>query len=302
MGLLFVIALIGSAASNSRDPVSMYIRRGQYRMAVQNIFRRLEGSPDDPELYSMLGLAWSRSGYMADAVGAFQLCGGGEHYEDEGLEAHANALRELGDPEAASELRRQKLLDPNLSEGRMVRVYIGLVDDARAAGDLDGALHWVEEAEAVYPRAPIVQAAVADIMMDIGDYEAADVALWESAQLGATRRGIISQARRSLSLGNYLSAETYLEDARALNSPNNALAALRAEVQRLQGFPEDAAEILNRSRWELTEDPMILAIRIRVAVDLGDIEAAKVEADRARAIYSENKDVQYSLEYLAAAL
>ena len=71
----------------------MLIRRGQYRLAVTMASKLMVEQPDNPDLYAALGIAWAKNTFYADALGAFALSMGSSYYEEQGIEAHADALR-----------------------------------------------------------------------------------------------------------------------------------------------------------------------------------------------------------------
>ncbi len=288
--------LIGSAWARSSDGVEMMIRRGQYRVATQNANRALQASPDDVELHAAIGIAWSKAGYFADAAGAFKLCAGSTLYEDKGLEAHADQIRAMGDGQGAAALRLQRLLDAEISDFHAMKVWMGVVDDLRMDGDLVGAEDAAYQALSLFPRSPMALAMLADVYMDAGELDEADAALWMAAQQGDTARGFITQARRELIDKDYAAAEAVLESARKLRTPTLRLAVMRAEVKRQQGNAHGALEILERARWQLTEHPEMLAVRIMTLTDLGYPDAAEFAA-RAQLIYPNNPLIEEAIAY-----
>lgn len=257
--------------------------------------------PDNPELYAALGVAWAKNSFYADALGAFALSMGSSYYEEQGLEAHADALRALGEGEAAAALRQEFLVSVYANEGRMLRVLLGSADDLRSVGDFEGAAELIDEAESVYPRSPMVHAVRAELLMDVGDLDAADATLALMNRQGGTSRGSAALARRALMVDDYDAAHAALEGARKFRTPTQRLASLRAEVLRLKGDPHSAAEVLERTRWQAIESPELIQVRLKVYADLEDTASAAVWEQMARIRYGENHLVQDGLSYLESS-
>lgn len=299
--LVLGLILCGSGAWAAPD-LSGLVRRGQYRLAVNKALALLARDPDDADLYAVLGVSWSKAGYFPDAAGAFPLSLGSAYYEDQGIEAEADQLRAMGRGREAAALRVQRLLDPSLNLGREVRVWLGMVDDLRAAGDLNGALDVVAMCLAIYPASPMVHATVADVHLDAGDREEADTELILADSLGATMRGHVVHARTALLDGDLDQAALWLDDARMFQNRTRRLAALRAEVLRRQGDPAGAEELLEQPNWVRSEDPEIVAVRILVHTDLGDRAGAEDWARLGREVYADNPEVSAALAYMAQRL
>ena len=292
-----LMGLTGIVQAQGVGSVGMFIRRGQYRLAVQNINHQLEKTPDNIELFAMLGTAWSKMGHSTDALVMFQLCPGSVYYEDQGLDAHADALRSLGEGEAAASLRLQRLLTSGLDEGRQLRILLWAADDLRAAGDYSSALEVAYRAEALFPRSPMVFAILADIWMDAGDLDKADAAIWATSLHGATSRGASVRARRAILDEDFTEASEILEAARIFRNPTSRLASLRAEVMRLQGDPHAAADILERNRWRMMEQPELIAARLRVYADLEAPALAESWVVLAEQHYGSNPEISAALAY-----
>ena len=281
--------------------VDLMIRRGKYRVAVQNISQQLTESPDDPELFALLGVAFARVGFPVDALVAFQLSLGSEYYEDQGLEAHADALRAIGKGEEAARLRLERLMGDNVSQVRALQILIGAADDLREAGDLDGTLEMLSRAEALYPRSATVFAVRAELYLDIGDIDAADAALRMGKWAGDSSRISTTEARMLLILGDTTAAHAVLEDARKYQRPTPVLASLRAEVLRQSGDPHAAADLLERNQWKNLESAGLIQARLKAYTDMGDAASVRYWAHLARSRYAENPQVRDGLNYLAAS-
>jgi hypothetical protein len=278
------------------DAALKLIRSGRYGHAVQMTSGYLYRHPDDIDATSLLGVAWERKGHTADALGAFALVGGGDLYEQIGLDAHANALRIHGEPLAASVLRHRCLVDETLSEGRYVRVYLGLAEDHLATGDPHGAESWALAALSIYPNAPLVHAALAEIAIYEGDFESADYHIFYGDMLGITGRGAAVAARRAILKGDVVEADRILEGARELRSVSLEVAALRIEVAHLLGEVEERDRLLRSTRWRDIETPALLLIRARVVISQGDLRAGQALLQRGHDLYPTNQEISALLQ------
>jgi tetratricopeptide (TPR) repeat protein len=291
----------GQAAAPAWVELAQLVRKSQYRQVVRRATALLEQDPDDVEVHAVLGVAWARAGYLADAVGAFALCGGSAYYEDQGLAAHADALAALGEPERAAALREQRLLDADLDEAREVRLLLNMADDHRLAGRPDRALDDAERALAVWPNAPATWAVMADAWLDLGQIAQAEEALWQSERMGATTRGALVAARLAVWQGDWKEALEQVDAAHDFRIGSVRPAALKAEVLRRMGDLDGALEVVERTNWRLTEDPEMLAARIRVRADRKEWAEADATAERAAALYPRHPEVQGALAHLRAA-
>ena len=276
------------------------LQTGRLRVVVQQASAQLERSPDNPELHALLGVAWSRLGYHADALGAFQLATGAAVYEERGLEAHATALRGAAGGAAAADLRLQRLLQP-LDTNTEHRVLMNAADDLRETGDLDGALALAEQGAGAFPDSGVMAALLADIYLDMGDLDAAHAELWRAearSRGGAGVRGSAAWVRLHLRDGDPIAATAMAKQGARGLSANARAVALYAESLRQLGEPEEARALLEKVRWRLTEEPDILAARLRVLTDLGELSEARELSARLDQIAGQLVVVQRSRAYL----
>jgi tetratricopeptide (TPR) repeat protein len=304
--LCLILLMTGRPVDAQRraSPIQQYallIRKSQYRQVVRQVNAQLEQNPDDPELQAVLGVAWGRAGYFADAAGAFALCAGSAYYEDQGLPAHADALAVLGEPLRAVALREQRMLSLDLDDTREVRLLLNMADDYRLAGRTDLALDTAERALAIWPNAPVTWAVMADVWLDLGRIDEAEEALWQAQLLGGTTRGALVAARLALWQGDPIEALAQAEAALDYNMGSVRPAAIKAEALRRQGDLDAALEIIERTNWRLTEDPEMMAARIRVRTDRREWSEASEAADRARAVYAHHPEVQSALVHFDRA-
>jgi hypothetical protein len=301
MHWLISMGVLGTAHAERLPHVEMLIRRGQYRLAVTAANALIDEQPDNADLYASLGIAWAKNSFYADALGAFSLSMGSSYYEVQGLEAHADALRAVGQGEAAAALRLEFRVNASASNGRLLRILLGAADDLRSVGDISGAAALLDEAESIFPRSPMLHAVRADLLMDTGELDAVDITLAHMKEMGETSRGAAVLARRALLAEDYAEADAALENARKFRTPTHRLASLRAEVLRLEGDPHSAAEVLERNRWQAIEAPELIQVRLKVYADLEDTTSAAYWEHMARSRYGENHLVQDGLSYLESS-
>ena len=301
--LLAALTLTNSAPAAPSPAVNtlmMLLRKGQYRMAIQNGSRALERDPDDINVLAAMAIGWSRAGYHSDALGAFALSRGAEVYEALGLEAEAESLGATGRADEAVALREQALLQAGLDETHEVRLLLGMADDYRWAGRPEEAIEAAERALAVWPQSSMVLAVIADAQLDRDDIADADATLGLAMSYGENTRTILVAARRALIADQPEEALIWAEAARDFRSGSVRLIALSAMAQRQAGRLEEARTTLERNKARLTEDPEILSARILVYTDLGELAVAREWAARAAAVYPGNVGVQRALAWLAA--
>ncbi|MEL6347283.1 MAG: hypothetical protein AAFV53_29475 [Myxococcota bacterium] len=280
--------------------LQMMIKSGRYRVAVDNASKQLDEDPDNPELHAAQGVAWSRLGYPADALGAFQFSGGAAFYEDVGIEAHATALREVGDGEAAVDLRSQRLVSSSLTDSREFRLWYNLIDDLRVAGRPEEALDSVAASLSIYPNAPATYAQLADCYYAMGFDEEGDAALWTSERLGGSQLTRILNIEHALANGDLMHADALSNNLRQFRVPDPRLLGLRVEVLRQMGDLDEAAALLERSRYRLTEAAEVLIARARVYRDLNDTVRYTQAVHRLSTVYGDHPDVKGVLAEMPA--
>ena len=280
--VLLSLASAAAAAGQADAGLRLLWQQRRPRTVVQNASQQLAAQPDAPEPMLWLGIAWSSLGHAPDAIGAFRLSPGGDLYEQQGLAAHATALRTLGDGRAAATLRRQGLTAP-LRPGAEAVVWQELVADLRIAGALFEAEDAALQALSLYPQGVVPHILLADVALDRGDLEAARGWLWLAERQGGSPRMPrlwAARMRCALLSGDADEIAEQRVAYGALRAPDSPEVALYAEVLRQQGEPLEALRLLTRSRMALSEAPEILSARVRVWADLYDWPAAALDRDR----------------------
>ena len=81
----------------------------RWYMAMKPLNEALAKNPDDLESRSMLAVLRARMGWFSEAMNEFGLSWGSDYYERQGLGAHADTLRAMGQYEEAAALRLDRL-------------------------------------------------------------------------------------------------------------------------------------------------------------------------------------------------
>jgi tetratricopeptide (TPR) repeat protein len=258
--------------------IQRMVRLGQYANASASIRTGLESNPQNADLHALAGTVFSRSGLYADALPAFLLAQESAFYESEGLYAHADALRETGSPEAAAELRSQRLLASGLDESRELIIGLGLVDDYIRAGDFDRADETLHYLHTLWPRSPALHGHMADYYLELGDLESADFHLWYVTEVLGLRlgmRGMFATYRIHLHHGDLSEAQRVLDEAMELHKKNLRLRARQAELYRLQGDSKNALEGLRAQRFWFQMHPEMRAVEALALYELGEMAEAR---------------------------
>ncbi len=288
---LWLLAGAGFAAPGAA--VLRAIRMKQYRLANIAIRDELDAIPDDADLHALHGLVLSHLGQYVDAASAFQFGLGSRYYERDGLEAHAETLRALGEGARAAELRRQRRLYEGTSDGRDLGLLLGMVDDYRSVGDLAAAEEAAWQALAVYPRSSAAHAFKADLALDRGEFADAEFHLWLAGLSGPPMvRSMLVEARLELALGNLQGATRCIDSALDKNPRNIQVRAWRVELLRQEGRLDEALALLSMKRYALQEYPQMLALEAMTCWDLGQRAEALELLARAEALYSAHADVR----------
>lgn len=296
-------AILGLAFATTAQALPLAIRglrRGMPHLAVGMIDEAMLTNPDEADLHSMLGSTWARLGWYADAEGCFRVESSGEWYELGGLTDHADALRELGYGHEAAALRLERRLV--VKEQSEMNLLLGAIDDLRYAGDLAAAEDVAWELAGLFPNSSVVNAYLADIMLDQGRTEEG----WYYAmralepETPAIRARMV-EVRLLVAEGDLVTAEANLATLADARGRSTRIAATRARVMRLQGRSRDALDLLDVRRWTQGEHPELLAVRIEALHDEGEHSEAKALLERAMAVYPTHPDVMLARAHVESA-
>ena len=184
----------------------------------------------------------------------------------------------MGRGDEAASLHRERLLQPDLSEGAQLTAVVATIQDYRSIGALDQAWELVYFGMAIRPSEPRLLAFAAEVALDEGDLARADAYIFlaerdESAS--PPQRLSMVQARRALAAQDPDLALAFLEESKQPRMSVPEAVGLRVAVLLALERPEDAMTVLSRVNLASREDPVLLAARARTELALGDLAAAE---------------------------
>jgi len=277
----------------------LFMRKGQYAMAIQALRPGIQEAPDDPELHALMGISQARMTFFADAVVSLDFAPGSSAYEGDGIDAHADSLRMVGQSARAAELHLAGLLAPRLSTQDELLLWVDLVDDHLYSGELEAAHEAAVQCLALRPRSGGAHAVMADVALASGDHEATRYHLWMSVQDGQqTLRAMWVEWRLALELGDVAMARAVVDEALTFRRRHPRVQAMQAETLRREGDPEAAMGVLDRPDNKLKEHPEILAVRVATLQDLGRADEASMLAAWVGAVYPTVPAVQAAVATL----
>ena len=295
--LVLLTLLVGLRSQAAFYPhITRSLRQGQNRQAIKFARLALEENPDDSELFAAMGVGFTRTGYFGDAIGVFAFAEGGDTYEASGLEAYADALRYTGEADKAIELRRERLVHADIQSQRELVVWLSLIDDHIAWGDLYGAEESALQALSLFPRSPVLHAYMAQLYACLGDIDNADFHQWMAERTQPTLRGLLVEARRCLGEGNLRCAEVAVQKGQKLRNKSVHLKAMQVEVLRQEGRLDEAMALLNQPKWRLHYYPDLRAAEALVKWDYGQHEESMELLENLLDLYPRDGHVQYAAE------
>jgi len=295
VALAFPLVLLQASPASAGVPplLARDLKRGQVRMAHRNAVDQLTTNPDDPDLHALFGAVLSKAGYYSDSVNAFTFAQGSEWYDVDGMPYHADALRHAGYGKEAALLRKVILDSGPKKSGWSITVLINLVDDYRAAKDMSAAWETADQLLGWYPGSPLTWATIADLYIDEGDLDSAWMALFEGDRMiGRTSfRTHLVRARLFLAEGLFEEAWAATEAVPRGRYRDYSFWAFKAEIQRQEGFPEDAVMTIEQDRFKYQNDPDMSLVLARSYRDMGDLDRAREIALEAARFYPARTDV-----------
>lgn len=289
----------GQDASAHVEAAYRAMKNGRHYRAVLALDDARRAGQRDPRVQELSGAAWASLGFYADALGAFRVASSGPYYEEFGVRAHADALRAVGEGEAAASLRRTLLVEP-MEEQQELALMLEIGDDYLLTGDGWGAEQVLLEAYAAFPRATAVHVSLAEAYALQGDEESAGFHLWmaDSAPVGVNFRELLYQARVELDAGRLHTAEELILKLTRRRQQNVTLLTMRCEMLVAQGTPDAAWALLENSYWREHGDPELSASRALVLDALGRRAEALATLQEGLDLYPSHP----SLQRAAAAL
>ncbi len=273
----------------------------QWRNALPGLREELTNNPDDAELHAYLAVASAKIGRYADALPAFENAEGSPYYESSGLDEHATTLRATGNFDQAIALRREALA-ASPTEVRRVSISFDLADDYRAAGDLYNAQQVAEYVLAATPGLEEAYALLADIAIDAGDLEEAELQLWFADLYGRrSARTRATRGRLQLAYGDDEAALAEVREGR-MRSRNHLPWAIQGEAMRRMGDPVGCLSLLDSGFLPDKDRPDMTAAKLACLASAGYLDEAEELRHWAVDVYPKDASVLAASKVLDLAL
>ncbi len=275
-----LVLLLAAAAPGKSDPsrptrALSLLRKGVLPPAALAAEAFLHQHPASADGLAIAGAIDARRGWGPEAAELLSDGAHGRWYREVGLSFHAEALAEAGRFGEAAALRRAALT-PFGGDGAWPDQAAALVDDHRMMGDLIGAEDALAAGLAVWPRAPVLLAAAAEIDLDAGDREGAARWLWLAEVDGDTSfRVRRTRARLARANGDLDLALQILLRLAKRRPRDPDLRALQAHVLCDQGDAPLAMLLLEQRRFEAFGHPVLHAAYGRALWLSGEADAAR---------------------------
>lgn len=279
------------------------LNQGRYRMAAEQARACLAEKPDSGRCQIILGRSLALAGDCEEGLEVLAGLRDRRAWSSSGALAEAICHIRAGNPSAATvALEEAVWLDPKDPEARyayaMHLVREGYVDEALEQ------IEAIEEVGADAGHLPLLARAWFALETDLIDPDGAIEELrraWTLAPAnGAGTQLHLLDGLRWLDLGDPFMAGPTIVEGLKLSLGHVRTIAWRAEAVRRQGYPVEAMLALTRPWVEESPNPISEAVRVRVLVDLGQLdEATQVAASLADPT---SRDAIASRWYLARAL
>ena len=277
--LLFLKAIQASPAEN-------FLKMGTPRLARQIAEKQLQKAPDQVKAHTMMGISQARLGLYSDALASFELSLGDESNIHR-YEFHADCLRALGRGGEAAALRSLLLYDPRIPLSAQVRIRSGVIDDHRSVGSFDLAFDAATELLSKHPNATLAYLMLAELWMDMGEFEEAEFYLWRASWKEYPLRGLQVEARWMLLQGYDEAALIQFRRAFQSVNSNSGLAYYAEALRRVEGA-EAARQLLERGKFIQNESPAVLQVRLSVYEELGLEAELSSLLERVQSLYPEH--------------
>jgi tetratricopeptide (TPR) repeat protein len=276
--LAAALALAAGPGRPGRHPSlalgEMAASKGQFAEA-ERIYRSiLAEEPGNARAASELGALYASQGRCADAAAMFDGIRAHRLFKADDFLAEGDCAMRIGDHAGAAERFEEAVaLSP-----RRTRGWVQLAVAREGMGDLEGALLALEELELVDRTQVDADYLRARLALGTPTFDVAYGALRRAEQDGEAGRiallARLLEAQADLLAGAPEAANRAVTEAIRLDRTYPPALVLRAEVARRLGNPSSAELVLQMPGARGVPGPLQLAVRARIAVDLGELDQA----------------------------
>lgn len=300
---IWLFGLAVSAAPAERIPglqrALLQVGKGHPRGVLPRLEAMLVEHPDHARLHAVAGIAYADVGLGPQAVALLETADSKTLPIKQSV-ALPDAYRDAGQPERAAALRWQSLVSGD-RQSRLVWTAARGAVDCLDAGDLDCAARFVSMGWAISPEVWALNALEAEIALQSGDLEAAEIALVVAERSsGRSAHRAVARTKLLISLGEFEEAALFATAAALELSHDVRLVAVTAEAWRRAGLPDQALATCRSKRFNWKGEVVHPALRreeVLALLALGEREEAEL---RAADLMAELPDHQAAAEVAAA--
>jgi len=269
--------------------LSMLLSRGRYRQAMMETTRQLAESPLDPDLHASRAVCCSEFGDYPCVQASLDLATGSEALPMQTVVAEADALRFLGEPEAAARIRRE-LVVSNPRPKRELATLTRLFGDHKQAGNLEGMWEVALESVALQDGTGVGYALLARTYAVMGDLDEAEAWIWIGYREPNPSSALaVAEAEVLMAAGETRAAVEVTDALRRKVLRNRALTAVRGRALLSDGELQAAVDMLDLRSWYLGDElwhPDLIAVQAVVFAHNGWEAPALDQIERLESAYS----------------
>ncbi len=294
VALVWIASAMAAAEPDIPRRTVAMLHRGRTDMVFRYVQEQNKLNPGDQDVCVLEGAAHAVDREYVEAIALLERCQGSPFYEKSAIRYHADALRAMGEYEAAAALRTEQMMLKSISLDQEHYALINRILDYREAGEFQRALELADEAIGLAPDRPSFYGVKADIYLDQGDTGSARAELLIAEHMGFESRKptLLAQARLQTALGEPDLAVSALNPLRKrfLQSPEFWDVYLRAKLA--MGEVDETAEFLKLRRFLSIRSAELEALKAEVMFEQGDLKGAQVQILSAMETYPGSRVVQ----------
>ena len=269
----------GSNIENARlaHAAQLALMRGDYAVALDYAQRAAQSTPNNPQLWFLLGYVARLDGRYDESTGAFKHGLRLDPSSLSGMSGLAQTYSVMGRTAEAEQLLRQVLA----SDPRQVDDLMVLGNLCVESGDYTAALEWLEKAEQQQPNARV------EVLMAIS-YEHLKQMDQASHYLDLARKRAPNNPDVERSLAGYYRATgdygKAIDELNAIRTRSPEVVAELADTYQLDGKAKDSAQLYEQAANAMPKDLQLQLSAAQAEVSAGSMESANSFLARATQI------------------